>query len=76
MNTMYVYWGGLDSGKAHLRQYAMSNDKTVLLWSTNGKQIVKVYNTVHYHIPINDLLDFNPKILPEKSEVFSRTPPY
>ena len=33
------------------------------------------YCTVHYHIPINDLLDLNPKILPEKSEVFSRTPP-
>ena len=32
-------------------------------------------NTCHYHIPINDLLDFNSKILPEKSEVFSRTPP-
>ena len=29
----------------------------------------------HYHIPINDLLDFNSKILPEKSEIFSRTPP-
>ena len=32
-------------------------------------------STDHYHIPINDLLDFNSKILPEKSEVFSRTPP-
>ena len=32
-------------------------------------------DTGYYHIPINDLLDFNSKILPEKSEVFSRTLP-
>ena len=33
-------------------------------------------STIYYHIPINDLIDFNPKIVPEKSEVFSRIPPY
>ena len=48
MNTMYVYWGGIESGKAHLRQYAMANNKTTLLWCTIGKHIIKVYNTVHY----------------------------
>ena len=35
----------------------------------------KKVSMAHYHIPINDLLDFNSKVLPEKSEVFSRTPP-
>ena len=34
------------------------------------------YNTIHYHIPINDLFDFSPKIKPEKSEVFFRTLPW
>ena len=39
-------------------------------------QLVTKANPAHYHIPINDLFDFSPKIKPEKSEVFSRTLPW
>ena len=46
--TMYVYWGGSDSGKAHMKHYAIHNDKTQLLWNKSNKRITKIYNTVHY----------------------------
>ena len=45
---MYVYWGGSDSGKAHMKHYAIHNDKTQLLWNKANKRITKIYNTVHY----------------------------
>jgi len=48
MNTMYVYWGGSDSGKAHLKHYAIHNNKTQLLWDTRNKRILKMYSIVHY----------------------------
>ena len=50
---MFVYWGGHDGGKAHMKQYAILNNKTHLLWliRTNSmtKNIIKIYSTVHYH---------------------------
>ena len=45
---MYVYWGGTDLGKAHIKQYAQHNDKTVLIWHKGRRGIVKIYSTVHY----------------------------
>lgn len=48
---MFVYWGGHDSGKEHMKQYAMINNKTQLLWmirrNSITKNIIKLYNTVH-----------------------------
>ena len=46
---MYVYWGGVDSGKAHLKHYAMLNNKTNLLWDLIGKYIKKIYTTTHHY---------------------------
>tara|TARA_Y100001973_G_scaffold65535_1_gene95794 strand:+ start:3345 stop:4235 length:891 start_codon:yes stop_codon:yes gene_type:complete len=46
---MYVYWGGVDSGKAHLKHYAMLNNKTNLLWDLIGKYIKKIYTTIHHY---------------------------
>tara|TARA_B100001778_G_scaffold190784_1_gene157191 strand:+ start:253 stop:1155 length:903 start_codon:yes stop_codon:yes gene_type:complete len=45
---MHVYWGGGESGKAHLKHYAMHNDKTVLIWHQGNKSITKIYTTVHH----------------------------
>ena len=45
---MFVYWGGDDSGKAHMKHYAIHNDKTQLLWSRSNRRITKIYSTVHY----------------------------
>ena len=55
---MFVYWGGHDSGKKHMKQYAIHNDKTVLIWHQGNtgeiiwgnptKNITKIYTTVHY----------------------------
>tara|TARA_B100000482_G_scaffold132077_1_gene96216 strand:+ start:2716 stop:3633 length:918 start_codon:yes stop_codon:yes gene_type:complete len=44
---MYVYWGSNDSGKAHVKHYAMVNNKTNLLWHNN--YIKKIHNIVHHH---------------------------
>ena len=29
---MFVYWGGIDSGKGHIRSFASLNSKTQVLW--------------------------------------------
>ena len=29
---MFVYWGGMDGGKGHIRSFARLNDKTQILW--------------------------------------------
>ena len=45
---MFVYWGGNDGGKSHMKHYAIHNDKTQLLWNRRNKKIQKAYSTVHY----------------------------
>ena len=45
---MYVYWGGSDSGKAHIKHYAIQNNKTQLFWHEKNKKILKTYSDVHY----------------------------
>ena len=45
---MFVYWGGNDGGKSHMKHYAIHNDKTQLLWNRRNKKIQKTYSTVHY----------------------------
>ncbi len=48
MKIMFVYWGYCDSGKDHIKNYAIHNDKTVLIWHEGRKSIQKIYTTVHH----------------------------
>ena len=45
---MFLYWGYSDSGKDHIKNYAIHNDKTVLIWQEGRKSITKIYTTVHH----------------------------
>jgi len=44
---MFIYWGGVDSGKSHIRSFARLNSKTQLLWTPLF--IVKVITQNHIH---------------------------
>ena len=44
---MFVYWGGIDSGKGHIRSLAKLNSKTQLLWLP--LRIIKVITQNHIH---------------------------
>ena len=42
---MFVYWGGLDGGKGHIRSFARLNSKTQVLWLP--LHIKKLYTQNH-----------------------------
>ena len=44
---MFIYWGGIDSGKGHIRSLAKLNSKTQLLWLP--LRIIKVITQNHIH---------------------------
>ena len=60
---MFIYWGGINGGKIHMRNYAIINSKNVLAWQHIGVVIRKRKFNVNF-----SPLDSTKPILPLTSE--------